>query len=167
MTPWRIRQEAAGDEPAISALVSAAFRDAAHSNGAEAGIVEHLRNDGDLALSLVAEGEDGAMIGHAALSPVHISCGVAGWYGLGPVAVLPVCQRAGIGTALVDACVEWLRESGAGGCVVLGDPAYYGRFGFAPDPGLTYSGAPAEYFQMLAWQGLSPVGEVHYAPAFG
>jgi putative acetyltransferase len=167
MTPWHVRPEQAGDETAITALTEAAFRGAPHSDGSEAAIVERLRADGDLALSLVLVNDDQAIVGHAAFSPVTISDGAPGWYGLGPVSVIPLRQRAGLGSALVEAGLEKLREAGARGCVVLGDPAYYGRFGFRHDPRLAYPGPPAEFFQVNLLGGPMAEGRVSYAPAFG
>lgn len=166
MTPWAIREERPGDEPAISALTCAAFRDAPHSDGTKASIVERLRADGDLSISLVAENLDHAIVGHITFSPVTISDGTPGWYGLGPCSVIPLRQRAGIGSALVREGLSRLEDLGAGGCVVLGDPAYYGRFGFCHDPALVYPGAPPEYFQRLVLRELAPSGTVRYAPAF-
>ena len=58
------------------------------------------------------------------------------------------------------------REKGAAGCVVLGEPAYYGRFGFLADPALVFPGAPAEYFQVLAFGSSRPRGVVSYHAAF-
>ena len=164
---WTIRDERPGDEPAIAALTAAAFHDVAHSDGSEAAIVERLRADGDLAISLVAENLDLAIVGHAAFSPVAISDGTPRWYGLGPCSVIPLRQRAGIGSALIEEGLERLRQVGAGGCVVLGDPAYYRRFGFEHDPALAYPGPPPAYFQRLLLSGLVPRGIVSYAPAFG
>ncbi len=164
---WSIRNERPGDEPAIAALTGAAFRDAPHGDGGEVAIVERLRADGDLTLSLVAENLDRAIVGHIAFSPVTISDGTPGWYGLGPMSVIPLRQRAGIGSALIREGLSRLGGIGASGCVVLGDPAYYGRFGFGHDPALTYPGPPAEYFQRLVLQGTAPAGTVRYAPAFG
>ena len=164
---WTIRDERPGDEPAIAALTRAAFRDAAHSAGNEAAIVERLRAEGDLAVSLVAENLDRAIVGHAAFSPVAISDGTPRWYGLGPVSVIPLRQRAGIGSALIEEGLERLRQLDAGGCVVLGDPAYYRRFGFAHDQALAYPGPPPEYFQRMILSGPVPQGTVSYAPAFG
>jgi putative acetyltransferase len=83
------------------------------------------------------------------------------------VAVRPDRQRRGIGGALVAAAITRLRETGAKGCVVLGDPDYYGRFGFEHDPKLRYGGAPAPYFQRILFDGASAEGEVRYHPAFG
>ena len=164
---WTIRDERPGDEAAIAALTAAAFHDVEHSDGSESAIVERLRAAGDLAISLVAENLDRAVIGHVAFSPVAISDGTPRWYGLGPCSVIPLRQRAGIGSALISEGIERLRQMDAGGCVVLGDPAYYRRFGFGHDPALTYPGPPPEYFQRLVLSGPAPQGTVSYAPAFG
>ncbi|WP_163469467.1 GNAT family N-acetyltransferase, partial [Escherichia coli] len=82
-----------------------------------------------LTLSLVAE-HNGTPIGHASVSPIVLSNGAAGWYGLAPVSVLPAYQSQGIGSRLIRRLLAELQERGAAGCVVLGDPNYYGRFGF-------------------------------------
>lgn len=161
-----IRPERAGDEAAISRIVAEAFAEAEHSNGTEAQIVEQLRASGSLSLSLVAE-RDGGVVGHIAFSPVAISDGSAGWFGLGPIAVTPDCQRAGIGAALIEQGLDQLRKMGAAGCVVLGEPGYYGRFGFRHEPALTYPGPRPEYFQCMVLGGAPAAGEVRYAPAFG
>ena len=161
-----IREERAGDASAIAALTEAAFRDAPHRSGTESAIVERLRSDGDLALSLVLVNADETIIGHAAFSPVTISDGTPGWFGLGPVSVIPLRQRAGIGTALIQAGLDRLRSRRARGCVVLGEPAYYGRFGFGHDPRLAHPGPPPEYFQALPFAEGPPAGTVRYAPAF-
>lgn len=160
-----IRSEQPGDSAAIRALVTAAFRDAPHRSGSEAAIVDGLRNAGALTLALVAEDESG-LVGHAAFSPVAIADGAAGWVGLGPVAVRPDRQGGGIGRALIDAGLSLLRQRGVSGCVVLGDPAYYGRFGFVSDPALRYGDVPAGYFQRLSFTGARPSGAVRYHPAF-
>jgi putative acetyltransferase len=162
-----LRLERPGDEAAIAALTQAAFRDAEHSDGSEAAIVARLRLDGDLALSLVAEDSGGRIVGHAAFSPVTVSDGSTGWYGLGPVSVLPARQREGIGSALIREGLARLRPLGARGCVVLGDPVYYARFGFAHDPALAYPGPPPRYFQRIVVSGPASMGEVRYARAFG
>lgn len=160
-----VRPERAGDERTIHDVVHAAFTDHPHSDGSEPDIVDRLRVDGDLAISLVAE-DDGEIVGHVAFSPVAISDGSEGWFGLGPVAVMPERQSNGIGAALIERGLAMLRERGAAGCVVLGDPAYYARFGFAHDPALTYPGPPAEYFQRLVIGAPGASGVVTYAPAF-
>ena len=162
-----LRLERPGDEPAIHALTAAAFRDMPFSDRDEPGIVDALRADGDLILSLVALNMDEAIVGHIAFSPVTISDGASGWFGLGPVSVIPTRQQTGIGTKLIEHGLSELAGAGANGCVVLGDPTYYGRFGFEHDPQLSYPGPPAEYFQRLVFSGPAPTGTVSYAPAFG
>ena len=162
----RRRDEGIGDAAAIAALTDAAFRDAPHRSGTEAAIVAALREDGVLALSLVAEDDDGMLAGHVAFSPVRLSGGEPGWFGLGPVSVVPDRQGRGIGAALVRAGLARLRAEGADGCVVLGDPAYYARFGFVADARLQLPGVPPAYFQVQVFGGEVPAGTVAYADAF-
>ena len=162
----QIRSERSGEEAAIRALTTLAFESARHSDGTEAAIVDGLRDSGALSVSLVAVA-DGEIVGHVAFSPVGITDGAVGWLGLGPISVTPSRQGAGIGSALVRAGLERLRALDASGCVLLGDPAWYGRFGFQSDPALTYGGAPSPYFQRLVLKGRAPRGEVRYHAAFG
>jgi putative acetyltransferase len=166
MTGWTIRDEQPGDEPAIAALTEAAFRAVRHSDGRESAIIERLRDSGDLALSLVVENRDQAIIGHVAFSRVTISDGTPHWYGLGPISVIPLRQGVGIGGAMASEGLARLRALGAGGCVVLGDPQYYGPLGFRHDPGLVFPGPPPEYFQRLALGQDEPQGTVRYPAAF-
>ncbi|CAB3638747.1 GNAT family N-acetyltransferase [Achromobacter pestifer] len=141
----RILPETPDDRDAIFALTQAAFKDHPHSQQTEGYINNALREAGALTLSLVAW-VDGRAAGHIAFSPVVISDGSTDWYGLGPVAVLPGLQGQGIGAALIQEGLERLKALGAAGCVVMGEPSYYTRFGFAQTPALTYPGVPPEYF---------------------
>ncbi|MFT3687469.1 GNAT family N-acetyltransferase [Paenirhodobacter sp.] len=159
----QIRDEHPADVAPIRALTQAAFATAPHASGTESRITDALRAAGALTLSLVVQ-DNGALIGHAAFSPVSIA-GARGWYGLGPISVDPDHQRRGIGSALLRAGLARLRAMGANGCVVLGDPAWYGRFGFAADPALWLADVPPEYFQSVAFRGTA-AGEVRYHPAF-
>ena len=166
MSALTIRPEKLSDHAQICVVTNAAFAEVDHSDGSEVQIVESLRADGDLTLSLVAE--DGEhIIGHVAVSPVSISDGSARWYGLGPISVLPAHQHKGAGLRLMQRAIADMREMGAKGIVLLGEPAYYSRFGFEHDPELSYRGPPAEYFQRLVMDGEAPSGTVTYAPAFG
>lgn len=160
-----IRDERAGDEASIRTLTEQAFAGAAHSDGTEADIVDRLRADGALAVSLVAD-NGGVIVGHIAFSPVSVGA-ANGWFGLGPVSVAPACQRQGIGTALIVEGLARLRANGANGSVVLGDPDYYSRFSFGHDPALVYPGPPPEYFQAIAFDRPPPAGIVAYHAAFG
>ena len=160
-----IRLEQPADSDAIRALTTEAFATAPHSSGTEAAIVDGLRAAGALTLSLVAiEGDE--LVGHVAFSTVTIDGAERGWVGLGPVSVRPGRQRGGIGSGLIRESLRRLREMGAGGCVLLGDPAYYGRFGFANDPTLVLEGVPPEYFMRLGFGGEMPAGTVRYHAAF-
>jgi putative acetyltransferase len=160
-----IRGERSEDATAIGLLTDAAFRGAPYSAGTEAAIVAALRSSRAFTLSLVAS-EDDEILGHAAFSPVRIDGVDRGWHGLGPVSVRPDRQRGGIGRSLILEGLDRLRSMNAAGCVVLGDPAYYGRFGFESDPALRYSDAPIPYFQRLVFTGPAPTGEVTYPPSF-
>lgn len=164
----QIRPEQPEDIAAIVALTTLAFAQAPHSSGTEAAIIDGLRDAGALTLSLVASDDTDAadLLGHVAFSPVSIGGVACGWYGLGPVSVRPGRQRGGIGSALIREGLQRLRDKGAGGCVLLGDPAYYARFGFANDPALTLEGVPPAYFMALSFDGKAPVGAVRYHPAF-
>lgn len=165
MTDWLVRDERPGESPAVAALIEAAFRDAPHRDGNESSIPECLREAGELTLSLVAV-TGPTPIGHVAFSPVSITDRATGWYGLGPIAVRPDFQGQGVGSALVRAGLARLRESGAGGCVVLGEPHHYRRLGFRLEPRLRYLSAPADYFMALPFGDGVPEGEVTYPPAF-
>lgn len=166
MTMVAIRPEVQADESAIADLVELAFRNAPHRDGTEQFVVGALRRAGALTISLVAE-HAGAAVGHVAVSPVTVSDGSRDWYGLGPVAVVPAFQRRGFGARLIEQALLELRSVGATGCVVLGDPAYYGRFGFAAQPRLVLPGVPPEYFQALSFTGVMATGTVAYHAAFG
>lgn len=160
----RIFPETTSDRAAIFALTQDAFKDHPHSQQTEGYIIDALREAGALTLSLTAW-EEGRLVGHIAFSPVTVSDGAADWYGLGPVSVLPARQGCGIGVGLVREGLARLKALGAAGCVVLGDPAYYARFGFTPNAALRYPDAPAEYFMALVFTHRAQ-GEVRYDEAF-
>ncbi|UNK51017.1 N-acetyltransferase [Lysobacter sp. S4-A87] len=160
-----IRTETQADHTAISNLIATAFADQQGAGRTEQRIVDALRADGALSLSLVAD-IDGRIAGHVAFSPVRVGDGTERWYGLGPVSVAPRDQRNGVGSALIRAGLSELAERGALGCVVLGEPGYYQRFGFRQVPGLRFGDVPAEYFQALAFGDRSATGEVTYHASF-
>lgn len=165
MSAITIRAERPGDETVIHRLTEAAFRDMPFSDGDEQHLIDALRRDGDLALSLVAEDAQ-RITGHIAFSRVDIGDGTLEWYDLGPVSVWPELHGQGIGGALIAHGIAELRQRGAAGIVLLGSPAYYSRFGFRHEPQLRYPGPPPEYFQCLVLTGELPTGEVRYARAF-
>lgn len=160
-----VRPETPADSPRIRELVTAAFKAVARSNQTEAAIVDALRRNDALTASLVVE-HNGSIIGHVAFSPVAIDGRDVGWFGLGPVSVSGPHQRQGVGTALIEAGLTLLKQRGAAGCVVLGDPAYYSRFGFTSDHGLRLAGVPPRHFQSLAFSDAPARGEVTYHESF-
>ncbi|CAM3383616.1 GNAT family N-acetyltransferase [Isoptericola cucumis] len=186
-----IRREHPSDAPAIRAVTTAAFREVPHSaapvdpDGApgEATLVGWLRDDPGWVpeLSLVAESAPGpagsdtsdtagpTVVGHVVASRGLLAGRPA--LGLGPLSVHPSHQRLGTGSALMHALLGAADAMGEPVVVLLGDPAYYSRFGFvpagtlgidAPDP------AWGDYFQaraLSAWDdGLT--GRFAYAAPF-
>lgn len=160
-----IRDEQTSDINSIDQLTQAAFLNAPYSSHTEHFIVNQLRAQGQLSMSLVAI-EENAIIGHVAISPVAISSGEVGWYGLGPISVAPDRQNLGIGSMLMHAVLEQLKLKGAHGCVLLGEPNFYSRFGFKSYADLRLPDVPAEYFQAITFTGHIPKGDVHYHEAF-
>ncbi|WP_336942786.1 N-acetyltransferase [Acinetobacter modestus] len=160
-----IRNEQDTDIQAIFDLTQKAFNDVEHSSHTEQFIVNALRESKQLTVSLVAE-THGKVIGHIAFSPVSISDGTTNWYGLGPISVLPEYQGKGIGSKLMKKGLNRIKTLNAKGCVLLGDPNYYEKFGFKADARLILEGVPAEYFQILAFTDCIPSGYVIYSDAF-
>ncbi|AOD14744.1 N-acetyltransferase [Xanthomonas fragariae] len=162
-----IREATEGDAAAIDILTMVAFMRAEHSRHDEQYVIAALRDEGALALSLVAD-HDGYVVGHLAVSAVSLSDDSPGWYALGPLAVGPGHQRQGLGTRLVQAALASLRERGAAGCLALGEPAFFRRLGFAAEPGLVVPNVPISELQALAFgDRLLPLADVAYHPAFG
>lgn len=160
-----IRDEADSDAASIRAVVEAAF-----GRPGEADLVDALRRAGTLTLSTVAI-IGNRIVGHVAFSPIIIG-GRHPALALAPVAVAPDCQRQGIGSALIRSGLDECRKSGHGIVLVLGAPAYYGRFGFTPASGFGIAcpfPAPLADFMLLE---LTPGaahgchGKVSYRPEF-
>jgi putative acetyltransferase len=157
-----IRPERPGDAAAVRALLDAAF-----GGDTESRVVEQLRADGDFVLSLVAESGDG-IAGYAGFPRLVLrlderNVPVAG---LAPVGVSPPLQRRGIGGALIRDGLARLKDRAERLVFVLGDPAYYGRFGFTVVEGFVsrYAGP---YFQVLMLASDAPkAGRVSYPRAF-
>jgi putative acetyltransferase len=160
----RIRDERPADIPTIHALTVAAFATRPYGDGTEGAIIDALRAAGDLAASLVATDGD-TILGQVALSPATIGTSPGRWVGLGPIAVRPDRQRQGIGTALMQAALVRLPALGARGCVLVGDPRFYARFGFTSTGSLSYGDTPAHLVQHLTLDGPPPKGPVTFAPA--
>jgi putative acetyltransferase len=161
-----VRHEQVSDANIIREVTQDAFRGQQHTCGREAAIVDRLRDAGALSVSLVAEVED-RIVGHVAASPVDAEPGQGVWYGIGPLSVSPEFQRQGIGATLMNAALARLREMGAHGCVLVGHPGYYGRFGFAADGAAIVEGAPREVTFCLKFIACGNPGRVRFHAAFG
>ena len=152
----------------MRAVHNAAFGDGADS--AEAQLVDDLRADGDIiaGLSIVAV-VDGDVVGHVVCSRASVAGRSS--IGLGPLGVIPVSQRCGVGQALMHAVLAAADALDAPAVALLGDPGYYRRFGFVA--GAVLGVLPSnpewvEHFQVRpldAWDD-SLRGIFRYAPAF-
>ncbi len=155
-----IRPETAADIDAIHALTEAAF-----GQPEEARLVDMLRADGDAALSLVSE-EDSQIIGHILFSPMAAPVRTLG---LGPLSVAPSHQKQGIGAQLIRHGLLLAQKQGWQASFVLGNPAYYSRFGYSVDlaKGFTNQFAGPYFMALeLAAGALKTPFAVSYAPAF-
>ncbi len=167
-----IRPERATDVEAIGTLNQLAF-----GTPLEATLVDALRREATGLVSLVAE-DNGVIVGHILFSPVTLAP-VTGpginlaLAGLGPMAVTPLRQRAGIGSALVQRGLDRCRQHGYAAVVVLGHPEFYPRFGFVPASRFRLTceyDVPDEVFMALELvAGALPQtgGMIRYHPAFG
>ncbi|HUF56733.1 MAG TPA: N-acetyltransferase [Thermohalobaculum sp.] len=156
----QVRAESPGDLPAVGRVLEAAF-----GQPDEAELVERLRADGDAALSLVAVA-DGAVAGHVLFSPMSAPFPALA---LAPVAVLPERQGRGIGSALIREGLARAEARGWRGVFVLGEPAYYRRFGFDAEAARGFASPYAGPFLMvLPLGGPLPAqsGTIGHAPGF-
>lgn len=160
-----IRNEQTSDHESITKVVQLAFEKSPYSDQQEHLIVQALRSSGALSVSIIAQA-NGEIVGFAGASQVQISDGSEHWYALGPIAVIPGSQKQGIGSMLLDEVLYRLKMMGASGCVVLGDPDFYSRFGFEPDQRLAFADFDPELFQSLRFNDNLAQGEVSYHPAF-
>ena len=161
-----IRPERCDDAGAIVGVIRSAFLGMPFADGDESELVDALRAESALSVSLVAEVED-AIVGQIAFSPARVSEEAEGWFALGPVAVLPRYQGCGIGTKLIWTGLDAISALGAGGCILTGDPAYYSRFGFTLSPKHAPPGEPSTYFMIKLLAGQLPADPIHFHEAFG
>lgn len=158
-----IREAGEADRTAIRAIVEAAF-----GQPAEAALVERLVADGDAVLELVAERADG-IAGHILFSRLAVETprGRHPAVALAPLAVAPPFQNRGIGGLLVREAHDRLRLAGETLSVVLGEPAYYGRFGYRREQAAGFeSDYQCDALQALAWEDAPARGRLVYARAF-
>ena len=154
-----IRPEKESDHPAIHALLTDVFGQAQEVN-----LVDNLRADGDLAISLVAKDRDD-VIGHIALSRLRSPPGALA---LAPLAVATSRQRSGVGASLVKAAIVSARQIDTGLIFVLGDPAYYTRFGFDAALAAAFPSryAGPHFMALLLAAHSPPIAPVIYGDAF-
>ncbi len=160
-----IRNETESDIKAISEITKAAFDTLPISNHTEQFIIDALRDAKVLSLSLVAVGGN-RVVGHISFSPVTISDGSPGWYGLGPISVLPELHKQGIGKSLMQEGLARLRSMGAKGCILVGDPGFYERFGFRSPTDLVIEGVPQQFVLALPLDEKKASGNVVFHEAF-
>lgn len=163
-----IRPETPDDISAIYQVNQLAF-----DRENEARLVDTLRSNGAVTLSLVAQMDD-KIVGHILFSPVTVANGDHQWnaVALGPMAVLPAFHKQGIGSALIRTGLKELKTAGHDIVIVLGHPQYYPRFGFKPSKpfGINWEvNVPEEVFMVAelrenALNGKS--GIVRYHPSF-
>jgi putative acetyltransferase len=165
-----VRREIPADQAAVAAVHTAAFSRGGDGQPAEVSLVDALRDNGDVVpgLSLVAVAGDG-VVGHVVCSRGQLDDRPS--LGLGPLGVLPAHQRSGVGLALMHAVLAAADALQEKEVFVLGDPAYYSRFGFvlaAPLGLLPQDPAWSEHFQVRPLAGWDPSarGTFRYAPAF-
>ncbi len=162
----RIRPEVEADGRVIREITVVAFEHMPYAEGDEHELIDTLRAESRLYLSLVAEVE-GQVVGHIAFSRAKASDKSGDWFALGPVSVLPSFQKKGIGSTLIETGLAKLANEGAAGCILTGDPDYYTRFGFVLAPELAPLGEPIVFFQVKLIDGTMPSGKIHFDPAFG
>jgi putative acetyltransferase len=164
MSMMSIRSATPRDREAIRLVEEHAF-----GQHAEAGLVDALVAAGDAVVELVAE-EDGQVVGHVLFSRLYVQDGATSYpaVALAPLAVEPDFHRSGIGGALIREAHIRLKNAGETLAVVLGDPAYYGRFGYTHDRAAGFdSDYQSDALQAQAWGEAPETGRLVYAPAFG
>jgi len=166
-----VRREEEGDHEAVARVIAEAFarEDPAGFAPLEVALVEALRCDAAWIppLSLVAE-VDGQVVGYALCTRATIADVAV--LALGPIGVLPPYQRHGIGTQLMNAMIVAAGLHGEAVICLVGDPAFYGRFGFSPASRLGIDPPDPQWgdaFQALvALSTTAPDGQFRYAAPF-
>lgn len=149
----------------LSHLLFEAFSGHPHSVQNEYEIVEKLRSSHSL-ITEITDYDGDLLTGYCAFSPLLLNGKPAKWAGAGPLAVLPGYQNKGMGTALMQEGIRKLQSLGYEGCVLVGDPVFYSRFGFMPHQDMILENIPAEYFLVLSFSGIIPKAKVAFHPAF-
>ncbi|MEO0441529.1 MAG: N-acetyltransferase [Pseudomonadota bacterium] len=160
-----IRGEKPSDQARIYDITARAFAPMPFSDGNEQDLIDRFRKAGALEISLVAE-QDDAVVGQVTFTRAIAADGSPGWYALGPVSVEPELQSQRIGEQLIEAGLAELRQRGAAGCILVGNPDYYRRFGFRGFPQLCPERQPKDFFQILPLGVAEPDVEIEFHPLF-
>lgn len=160
-----IRPEIEADHAAIYDLTQAAFQGKPYAGGDEQDLINVLRNQGALSVSLVAV-EETQVLGQISFSRASITSDAGVWFALGPVSVLPARQSEGIGGMLIDAGMARITEMGAWGCILTGDPVYYSRHGFALAKAHCPANEPEAFFMLRLIGNKRPQGRFAFHEAF-
>ncbi len=165
---FTIRGDCNGCAAEIAAVVEAAFREKYGNGDGEVALIAGLRAAGDVLVELVAI-EEGIVVGHAMFSGMKVEPDLCRVAALAPVCARVGRQSTGIGSALIRAGLDTCREKGVGAVIVLGDPGYYGRFGFstAKVDAITcaFAGPHLQALELVP-SALNGVRALGYAPAF-
>jgi len=159
----KIRLSRDDDRAAIHKVEQAAF-----GRDDEAKLVDKLIAAGDAVLELVAE-RDANIVGHILFTRLHVDSpnGAFDAVALAPLAVAPDAQGEGVGSALVGEAHRMLQDVGERLSVVLGEPGYYGRFGYRHSRAAGFDcDWQCKELQALAWGDAPVAGRLVYAPAF-
>lgn len=165
MQSLEIRGERNSDHAKIRSVTEIAFRGMPYADGDEQDVIERLRSTDALTLSLVAV-FDQKIVGHVAFSPAIVSDSSHPWFALGPVSVLPIHQRQGVGSALIELGLSEIRELGALGCILTGNPEYYRRFGFELSPQNVPNNESEAFFMLKLFTATKPTGLFRFHQAF-
>ena len=157
-----IRRESIGDRDAIRSLTARAFPGLSFNDGTEPFVIDALRAANALSLSLVAVLRE-QIVGPVTFSELG-SPAQSGWLALGPVSVELPLQRRGVGSQLIEAGLQAIREQGAKGCVLVGNHRYYHRFGFVVAPAFAPPRYPPQHFQVLRFGDSFPDARLPFTP---
>lgn len=169
-----IREEQETDHQVIRDITIAAFSSSEFGHNGEAELIDQIRNDCSVHLSLVAV-LDSEVVGHVMFSPARMETAAESivGMGLGPISVLPNHQKAGVGSALLNAAFEQLAAVNCSFAVVLGHTEYYARFGFTQAEKLGirhgFEGIPQDVFLIRKAETDTAIhsGRVFYDIVFG
>lgn len=160
-----IRKESVADIDQINVIHRKAFLHHWFSRGNEDLIINTMRHENGITLSLVAEYKN-MLIGNVIFSLLIVEGHLSRWNLLGPLAVLPEFQRQGIGSMLVHYGISLLKSMLYDGCVLFGDPLYYYKFGFTRANTVWHENIPQEFILEQSFSQKQVHGLIRFHQAF-